>query len=433
MYARNLFTYVFGCVLGLVTSVTVAGPALAESPFSPALIPASAGYGGTRIWLESEPGFYRFGDRLDIRYSVPRDSYVAIIHIDGDGSLDFLYPDSPRGNHFVRGGRTHRLTLGGRSAANLINTRQGIGYLYIIASPEPFDFRQFYGLNRGWGWDYAGRSVYGDPFLALEQITHLLIPRWRTVRYSYDYHSYYVGGVHRYPGYACGNRRPGSGWGWTVSYGPCGSGIEIFLRENPYYYDTVRYAGDRRVYLARLDRYDPRSGNREPPAPVVRNAVPRNEEERRAGEVDQARTPTGSVPSRPAPSAGGVRQPGGAAVARPSTGPEAAREPGRTVPAPEGRASGAGSGAAPAPGGADRRAATRPEEDESARSTSGRAGEQPAEPRSSPPARDGRSSGSAGSSGSGGSPGVSRPGDSSGGRAASPPRPSETRGTRSVR
>ncbi len=297
--------------LTIAASLTIVGTAFAQPAF-PMQSPAAGARGAARVWLEGEPSYYRSGEPLNVRYSVPWDAYVAIIHIDSDGLLDFLYPYSPWDDHWVRGGRTHRLTLRGNSAASLVRGGPGIGYLYIIASPEPLDFQDFYGGRNGWGWDYAGRNVYGDPFLAFEQVTRLLLPPWPYARYAYDYHGYYVGGLYRYPAYACGDRYPGWGWGATDAYGPCGR-MNVFLRDYPFYYDTRRYQGDRRVYLSRYERYDPRHSYKEDPATVDRrDAIPRapvpsgvREAPSSAGQgTIQGREP---IPARTAPSVGESR------------------------------------------------------------------------------------------------------------------------------
>ncbi len=248
-----------------------------------------ARYPVARLWLERERDYYRRGERLDVRFSVAEDAYVAVIHIDTDGDLDFLYPRSPWDEGYVRGGRSY--TLPGVSAAGwLVRGRPGIGYFYLVASPEPLDYRNFSGRRGGgWDWSYAGRSVRGDPFWAMEQISRFLVAD-PYVPYATDYYSYYVDGRYRYPSYACADRygASGRGWGWSSAYGPCDR-LDYFLREHPYYYDARLYRGDRRDYFR--ERYgdrEPRHGYKEPldrrsrgversaqPAPAPPSVTPR--------------------------------------------------------------------------------------------------------------------------------------------------------------
>ena len=52
---------------------------------------------GADIWLEGEPAYYRRGDRLNVRFSVPRDSYIAIVHIDRTWSSVGASPCNQKG------------------------------------------------------------------------------------------------------------------------------------------------------------------------------------------------------------------------------------------------------------------------------------------------------------------------------------------------
>lgn len=352
------------------TVLTALGANIAPPAAAPAVDPlGSTRQVASRIWVENERDYYRRGDRLNVRFSVSDDAYVAVVHIDTEGNLDFLYPASPWDNEWVRGGRVHTLPARGAGALT-VRSRPGIGYFYLIASPMPLDFEAFRGRMGAspWEWGYAGRTVYGDPFLALEQMTRLLVPRWPYAPYVYDYYGYYVDGIHRYPAYACSDRYLNAGWGWSPSYGSCAQ-HDYFLRQNPYYYDTRRYAGDRRSYLRRYDGIDPRHGFKEPPnqpargipgvgtrqnlqgggtgtAPAPREDVtPRREPApasgtpRGAPEATPQRAPQATPQRAPqaAPATGRQPQPGAAGASRGttgSTGAPAAAPPGRR-PAPD--------------------------------------------------------------------------------------------------
>ncbi len=69
-----------------------------------------------------------------------------------------------------------------------------MGYFFIVASPEPFDFRDFGYSNFAGGWDLSqvGRQVYGDPYLAMDDYVASLIPDWEYVGYGLDFTSYHV-------------------------------------------------------------------------------------------------------------------------------------------------------------------------------------------------------------------------------------------------
>jgi len=327
-----------------------------------------------RIWIENDRDFFRHGDRLDVRFTLDDDAYVAIVHVDPQGFLDFVFPASPWDNEFVRGGRVHTLPYRGSSGWRAGNS-SGIGYFYLIASPSPLDFSTFRGRSGSpWEWGYAGRVVRGDPFLAFEQIARLLVP-WSTTPFVYDYFGYHVGRVHRFPSYACSDARYSYGWGWTPAYGPC-SRMDFFLRDYPYYYDTRRYRGDRRAYYGRYDRYDPLHGFKEDPSrPPTRGATARPQPDRReevppGGSASDRRDGVGGgVERRPAvtprPEPASTREPQARPertrepAARPS--PERSREP-ATRPNPErsGGNQGAQPRARPEPSSGSRRAAPEP-------------------------------------------------------------------------
>jgi hypothetical protein len=362
-------------VLALLTlaagaATRFATPAAAQGYYGQ---PYSPGYRGevprARVWLDDRRDYYRRGDRLRILFSTSEDAYVAVVHIDPDGNLDFLYPDSPLDRDYVRGGETYSLPRRG-FGGELVRGSSGVGYLYIIASPVPLDYGYFHGRGGyGWDWSYAGRQVYGDPFWALEQITRTLLPDYGYVPYGSDYASYYVGGRVRYPAYACGRslsiRSGGVGfrtsWGYNPYYDSCDR-LDIFLRNNPYYFDPYRYRGDRRVIYRGYGSWEPRHGYKASPD-AGRRAVPRSpaaEPPRYRGAEDggaQPRQPQPAEPQQPAARRPTLeRRP--AEPAQPQSRPESGeRGRGTTRTAEPSRAGSTGKsgGSAPAPATPSRR------------------------------------------------------------------------------
>lgn len=286
-----------------------------------------------RVWVEGTPDYFRRGDRMNVSFSVSDDSYVAVVHIDTDGNLDFAFPASPWDNEFVRGGVVHSVRPRGTSGDWTIRTRPGIGYFYILASPTPLDFSYFRGRTGSpWEWGYAGRVVHGDPFLALDQLARLLLPSSTYSRYAYDFYSYHVDGIHRYPAYSCSSQYYDSGWGWYPSYGSCSS-QELFLRQNPNYYDTRLYRGDRRQVIGRYESIDPRHGYKASPDTPSPGVSP-------GGTRPSLQGSGGQIPRREAePAPAPVRAP---AAGQPSQGraPAQGRPAGQAQPAPGGGSSG---------------------------------------------------------------------------------------------
>jgi hypothetical protein len=289
-------------ILALLAALVVAAPALAE-----ALRPVQLGGAypiRARVWVENDRDYYRSGDRLQVRFTTSSDAYVAVIHIDSQGYLDFLYPANPWDDEYVQGGRVYSLPRGFGNGA-IVRGSRGIGYLYIIASPVPLDYRAFrHGGSYGWDWSYAGRDVRGDPFWAFEQLTRLLVPDYGYVPYATDYYSYYVGGYSRYPAYACADGWSRRGWGWSPYADSC-SRLDLFLRRNPYYFDARRYRGDRRVYFRTYPDYNrPVERHRykeDPSAPPRSSATARP----RYDAPPPRESPRAEDPARPAERSGG--------------------------------------------------------------------------------------------------------------------------------
>ena len=359
---------------------------------------ALAQYGpAARIWVENDREYFRYGDRLRVNFSTSANSYVAVVHVDPEGYLDFVYPRSPWDDEFVRGGRVYSLDRAGWNDGLLVRGGSGIGYLYVIASPVPLDYGHFRGgRGGGWDWSYAGRRVSGDPFWALEQITRLLLPGWGNVPYAADFYTYHIGRHHRYPSYACADYGGAYGWGyssgWTSYYGSCDR-LDLFLRNNPYYFDSRRYRGDRRSFYRDYRdarSWDPRHGFKEDPErPVGRPGIsvetPRRQPYDGPASTRELETPS-TRPAQRIEDEGRAVSPPERVTPRPSSEPAPARparavEPQRDRPTPDAR-----------PSARPREAPARPSADRTRASSTTRA--QPAPRSSTPTARS-----SAGSSG----------------------------------
>jgi hypothetical protein len=245
-----------GIAPGRAASAEVALPA----PRSPQL---SAQPVDVQLWVDGRQEIFQRGDPLRLRFRTSRDAYVAILHIDPEGELEFLFPYGPRDENYVRGLRTYSLPDDSWNPYWRVNSRSGIGYFYIIASAEPLDFQRF---QRGSRWDLSsvGSRVRGDPFWVLDQLTHALVASPRYAAHGVDYYSYHVGSRSAYPSFACYD---GLGWrergSWGAYYGSCDR-VRLLLRSHPNYYDSRRYQGDRRVYWREIEAAQPLHGFKEP-------------------------------------------------------------------------------------------------------------------------------------------------------------------------
>jgi len=218
-----------------------------------------------QIWLDGNRDLVQRGERVRLNLRTTRDAYVTVIHVDTDGVLDFVYPYNPWESHHLRGGRVHQLAPGRTTGAWTVRGNPGIGYFYVIASPVPLDFRSFQ-QPVGSRWDFSrfGRMVRGDPFMALEAITEMLVPRGMMRGVAVDVYSYHVGSRYPYPSYACYDPMIGARGGGLAWYYTSCNRLDTMLRRHPGYYDTRRFRGDRTAYVRELARLMPTHEYKEP-------------------------------------------------------------------------------------------------------------------------------------------------------------------------
>lgn len=251
--------------LAAAPAAAAPAPALMLDAEAPALAAAkSAQRGGVRVWVDNHRDFFRSSDRLRVRVRSDHDGYLAVFHIDTNGDVDILYPRSEYDDGWVQRGRT--LTLGSRGRYDYLNVRggHGVGYVLAVALDEPLELWRVRDLYRPRfaGWD-GDRSIYGDPFYAMDEIVRAIVPENSYGYESVDYYTYHMGRRYDYPRYACYD---GYGdWYHDSRYDYYGRSrcdrVRVILVNRPYYYDTYRWRGSRRVYY---DRYYYRTARSRP-------------------------------------------------------------------------------------------------------------------------------------------------------------------------
>ncbi|HEU4882242.1 MAG TPA: DUF4384 domain-containing protein [Longimicrobium sp.] len=342
---------------GLALTALAAAPA-AAAPAPALMLDAEASVlaaaknaaqsGGVRVWVDNHRDYYSYTDRLRIRVRSEYDGYLAVFHIDTNGDVDILYPRSESDDGWVERGRT--LTLGSRRS-DYLNVRggNGVGYVLAVALEEPLELWRVRDLYRPRfaGWDDS-RSIYGDPFYAMDEIVRAIVPETSYGYESVDYYTYHMGARYDYPRYACYD---GYGdWYNDIRYDYYGRSrcdrVRIILINRPWYYDTYRWRGSRRVYYDRYyyrtARHRPLHGYKERTesyAPPARSSAA----QRRPGASGSGNTPAvrGGVSSTRPESTRPARE-GVVSARRPEregsrTGPAAARRPETTERAPSSR------------------------------------------------------------------------------------------------
>ncbi len=252
-----------------------AAPALAAAQQAATAAPEAR----IRIDRGEEPVVQR-GERVAVELQVSPSAYVAVFQIDTDGSARLVHPRDPLDDSFVRGGRQHRLLVDG-APFWIVDDAPGVGYFFVVASPEPLDFSRFRhpGSSRGWDLSRIGRRVYRDPYVAMDDYVAALIPDWERVAYALDFTEYHVDERRPYPRFLCYDCHGFQPYRtWNPYHTHCTS-FRVVVFSDPYYYPAHRYRPDRVVFTRPPVRGQPRFAFKErvrdeSPAPLVVSHTP---------------------------------------------------------------------------------------------------------------------------------------------------------------
>ena len=147
------------------------------------------------------------GDRMQVWFSTRENVFVTVFRIDTDGRIRMLYPERPWHNNYSQAGRERAVrnpACDSAACSFVIDDYPGLGYIFAVASKEPFDFSAY---SNGEYWDYSriahsGR-VTGDPYAAVSKLMERLIPESSAHESSYDVRVYHVERVFEYPRFLC--------------------------------------------------------------------------------------------------------------------------------------------------------------------------------------------------------------------------------------
>lgn len=293
-----------------------------------------------RVWLDrgDEPLLQR-GDRVRLYYRTSHDAFVAIFRIDTDGMVRLLHPRAPGDETFTRGGRDYRL-LFPQSSYWYVDEYPGKGYFFIVASPEPFDLSGFDYVRREGSWDLSrvGRTVYQDPYLAMDDYVARIIPGWETVPYALDFIAYDVGEAHDYPRFLCYDCHGFRSYATWNPYTYACASFRVVVWDDPYYYPAFRYRATRVVYatprrgLARFEFKERAAG--EAWTPLIRTRQPPLRRSAEYVEPGVARPPLRAY--QPSPRGGSGALDGRTGTATPRRPSSVVTPPGRSDPGPGG-------------------------------------------------------------------------------------------------
>jgi len=106
---------------------------------SPSIPPVSVDYRPrVEVWTDRGDSPYTSGQGVRTHFRADRDAFVTILRVDTDGRVRVLFPREPWEDNFARGGRDYEVQGGDDRDAFYIDDYPGVGYLFAVASADPF-------------------------------------------------------------------------------------------------------------------------------------------------------------------------------------------------------------------------------------------------------------------------------------------------------
>lgn len=243
--------------------------------------------GSISVWADRE-SVYRRGDRARIYFRTEEPAYVTVLRVDTDGRIRAVFPREPWGKTRVRGSQTLEVAASRDQRFFTVEDDPGIGYLFAIASPFPFEYDD---VTRGDYWDFRvidnGR-IRGDPYVALTGLAIKIAPRGG---HRYDIAPYYVERRYEYPRFVCYDCHSYASYEEWDPYSTSCARFRVVIYDSPAYY-PYRYNQGRNVVVVRPVRPPPRYvfKDAEPGTEYVTRLRQRQSDPPRRARVDRGRT-----------------------------------------------------------------------------------------------------------------------------------------------
>ena len=199
------------------------------------------------VWLDRQSPYHR-GDDAQVFIKADRDAYVTVLRIDTDGRVRILFPIDPGDDNFARGGQTFEVLGRAQSGAFAVDDAPGQGYVFAIASTDPFTYD---GYVTGDHWDYrtiANGRVREDPYVAVTDLGAQIAPEGS---WDYDMTGYDVEQHYDYPRFVCYDCHAYTSYYSWNPYDHFCSQYRIVIYDDPFYY-PYRYYGSGAVYVRPL-------------------------------------------------------------------------------------------------------------------------------------------------------------------------------------
>jgi hypothetical protein len=219
----------------------------------PATIRPPVAAGRVAVWADRDDPYDR-GDRARVYLRAQVPAHVAVFRVDTDGRIAVLFPREPWGDTWVRDSRRLELPGGRGGRTFVVDDDPGIGYLFAIASRQPFDFDE---IARGDHWDYRaieGGRITGDPYVALTSLAGRLAPG---TDYDYDVTPYYVERRYDYPRFVCYDCHAYAKYDEWDPYRRACARFRVVIYDDPRYYPYRSGLGTN-VVIEHAHRPEPR-------------------------------------------------------------------------------------------------------------------------------------------------------------------------------
>jgi hypothetical protein len=173
---------------------------------------------------------------------------VTVFRVDTDGRLRVIFPREPWSDPYIRDDRKTIELPGNRGGRSfIVDDYPGVGYLFAVASPEPFDYDA---IARGDYWDYRlidGGRIQRDPYVVLTDLAERISP---DADYDYDVVPYYVERHYDYPRFVCYDCHALRSYDQWNPYSRSCARFDLVIYDDPRYY-PYRSGRGRNVVITR--------------------------------------------------------------------------------------------------------------------------------------------------------------------------------------
>ncbi|MEX0935806.1 MAG: DUF4384 domain-containing protein [Gemmatimonadota bacterium] len=203
-----------------------------------------------RIWMDRgvDP-VLQSGDRARVYYRASVDAYMVLFHVNTDGVVRLLFPGGTEDPSRVRGGRDYRLLFPDGDHWE-IQEPPGVGYFFVLASSQPFEFDRLSDVRvpGGWASTPERNRVHQDPYVTVDQFREALLPEGSAAGYAIDFTAYHVGQPYSYPRFLCYQCHDEQSFERWDPYRTACHEVRVVIYNDPYFYPATRYQGGRVLF-----------------------------------------------------------------------------------------------------------------------------------------------------------------------------------------